>query len=177
VRPTDFLDGMRGFACVIVFIWHGVNLMYPNATVGSWSNNGLKHDYYITELPIIRIFYTGTVMVLIFFVLSGFSITLKPLRLARQGTTDLLYNNLVSAIFRRAGRLYFPCVALMLLVLLQTYLGCFQYAEAVSKDWPFMKKQVSESLRLKSVQFWHLCRSLWQWSDPVCNPTPPILGV
>jgi peptidoglycan/LPS O-acetylase OafA/YrhL len=151
--------------------------LYPNAPMGFWSHNGLKHDYYITQLPIIRLLYTGTVMVFIFFVLSGFSITLKPLKLARQGASNLLYNNLVSATFRRAVRLYFPCVALMLLVLLQTYFGCFQYAETVVEDWPFMKKQVPESLRLKSGQVWHLCQSMWQWSDPVCIASPPVLGV
>ena len=177
VRPTDFLDGLRGIACVIVFIWHGVNPMYPNAAVGFWSSNGLKHDHYVTQLPIIRLFYTGTIMVLIFFVLSGFSITLKPLKLARQGATDLLCNNLVSATFRRAGRLYFPCVALLLLVLLQTYFGCFQYAEAMSEDWPFLKRQVPETLRLKSGQFLHFRKTFWQWADPVCIAFSPALKV
>jgi hypothetical protein len=60
-------------------------------------------------------------MVLIFSVLSGFSITLKPLKLARQGASDLLYDNLVSATFPRTSCLYFPSVALMLCVLVLNF--------------------------------------------------------
>jgi peptidoglycan/LPS O-acetylase OafA/YrhL len=168
VRPTQFLDGMRGFACVIVFIWHAVDRLYPGATTGFQSFSSSSDNHYITQLPIIRIFYCGQPMVALFFVLSGFSITLKPLKFARQGASESLFNSLVSSTFRRASRLYLPSVILVILVLLQTYLGCFQYAEAMSETWPFLKYQVPPSLRMESGQFWHFCQALWQWSDPVC---------
>jgi peptidoglycan/LPS O-acetylase OafA/YrhL len=167
VRPTDFLDGMRGFACVMVFINHAALPLYPNADLGFWSFGGFKNDYYITQLPIIRLLYSGPVMVFIFFVLSGFSITLKPLKLARRGASNLLYNSLVSSTFRRASRLYVPSVTLLFLVLIQTYLGCFQYAEAMAKEWPFLERQVGAPLRSESGQFWEFCEYLWKWSDPV----------
>jgi hypothetical protein len=171
VRPTDFLDGMRGFACVAVFISHCVPPFFPNGRIGFWSNNGAKNDNHIAQLPILRLAYAGTSMVLIFFVLSGFSITLKPLKLARQGASDLLYNNLVSATFRRTGRLYLPCVALMLLVLVQNFLGCFRYANIMSEKWPFLQDQVPAGLRLETGQFWRFCHALWTWADPVCIST------
>jgi len=172
VRPTDFLDGMRGFACIVVFVSHCVPSFFPRAKIGFWSNNGTNNDYHIAQLPIIRLTYAGTSMVLIFFVLSGFSITLKPLKLARQGASDLLYNNLVSAAFRRTGRLYFPCVALILLVLLQSFLGCFIYSDDMLKKWPFLKDQVPAGLRLETGRLWRFCQSFWIWGDPVCISLP-----
>jgi peptidoglycan/LPS O-acetylase OafA/YrhL len=168
MRRTDFLDGMRGFACVVVFVSHCVPSFFPYGKVGFWSINGTRNDNYITQLPIIRLTYAGTSMVLIFFVLSGFSITLKPLKLARQGASDLLYNNLVSATFRRAGRLYFPCVALMLLVFLQSFLGCFIYSDDMLEKWPFLNDQVPVGLRLETGRLWRFCQSFWMWGDPVC---------
>jgi hypothetical protein len=170
VRPTDFLDGMRGFACVAVFVSHCVPSFFPNSRVGFWCRNGTKNDGYIIQLPIIRLIYSGTSMVLIFFVLSGFSITLKPLKFARQGASDLLYNNLVSATFRRTGRLYFPCMALMLLVLLQSFLGCFTYSDDMLEKFPFLNDQVPPGLRLETDRLWRLCQSFWMWGDPVCIP-------
>jgi peptidoglycan/LPS O-acetylase OafA/YrhL len=169
-RPTDFLDGMRGFACLAVYISHCVPPFFPNGRIGFWSNHGQKNDNHIAQLPFLRLVYSGTSMVLIFFVLSGFSITLKPLKLARQGASDSLYDNLVSATFRRTGRLYFPCMALMLCVLVLNFLGCFRYSEDELKTWPFLVDQVPAGLRQENDRLWRFLYAIWQWADPVLQP-------
>ena len=130
-RPTDFLDGMRGFASFIVFVWHCVYPIYANPELGFWSNQGRANDHYFTQLPIIRLVYSGHVCMLLFFVISGFSISLKPLRLAREGAHEALFAALASAVLRRTSRLYLPCIAITFMVFLLVCLGGYNYATAL----------------------------------------------
>lgn len=173
-RPTDFLDGMRGYASLIVFITHCVCPLHPNYGVGFWGNDGVN-DYWLTQLPIIRLFHSGLACVHLFFVLSGFSISLKPLKLMRRGACDALFDSLVSATFRRAVRLYLPCLALLLGVLVLVCLGCFDYGNQLAKkeNWPFLgiSLQPPPVFPTWGAQFRSFWRAFWQWSDPV-RPLP-----
>lgn len=164
-RPTDFLDGMRGYACLVVFFFHCVTIFYRYKN-GYWANGGKGADGYITQLPILRVLYSGKEMVLVFFVLSGFSITLRPLKLANRGAHDELYKNVASATFRRAGRLYFPCFALLGMVFVQTLLGCYRYADGLSNNWSNIKGAISQ-LHLEEGQFSNFVQAVWLWADPV----------
>jgi peptidoglycan/LPS O-acetylase OafA/YrhL len=168
-RPTDFLDGLRGFAALFVFNYHCLAPLYPDYRVGFWSKGGLENDYWITQYPIIRSFYAGPVCVLLFFVLSGFSITLKPLKLARQGKHEELLHSLVSATFRRACRLYLPCLGLLAMVLIGIYLGFFDHSLERSMSYPFLGKRFPQPTVMESGQFKDLLAHVWYWSDPVSD--------
>ena len=175
-RPTDFLDGMRGYASFIVFISHMVSPIYPNYAVGFGSQGG-KNDHWVPQLPIIRLMSSGLAMVHLFFVLSGFSISLKPLKLMRQGNFNLLFDTLVSATFRRAARLYLPCLALLVGILAMVCMGFFNDAfdMATKENWPFDTEPLTpppvyETYGAQLKSFWHCW---WQWSDPVSKSPIP----
>ena len=170
VRPTDFLDGLRGYASLFVFITHSVLPLHPKYGVGFWGNNG-KDDYWLTQLPIIRLFHSGLACVHVFFVLSGFSISLKPLKLMRAGAYDTVFDSLVSATFRRTARLYLPCAALLGTILVMVFLGLFDYGNelATKENWPFLGEalQPPPALPTASTQLVHFWKAWWQWSDPM----------
>lgn len=62
----------------------------------------------LIQLPIIRLFMSGPPQVAIFFVVSGYAISHKPLKLARQGRFDEVGSTLASSFFRRHPRLFMP---------------------------------------------------------------------
>ncbi|KAF2200588.1 hypothetical protein GQ43DRAFT_441427 [Delitschia confertaspora ATCC 74209] len=168
--PTAFLDGVRGYAAFFVFITHNFLPSHPNAYYGYGGGNG-TNDHYLLQLPIIRLIHSGLACVHIFFVISGFSISLKPIKLMRQGKFDAVFTTLVSSTFRRTCRLYFPCFALLLCVLLLTFLGAFDTVNELVKDWPF-GDQPEAVPPLKSsffAQIGDLLGCIWEWADPL-NP-------
>ncbi|KAG9511666.1 hypothetical protein KCV07_g10009, partial [Aureobasidium melanogenum] len=66
VHPTAWLDGMRGIAALLVYVYH---LSYSTHDVDTaWTYDG-KQGF--LRLPLARFFYNGHFMVAIFFVLSG----------------------------------------------------------------------------------------------------------
>ena len=67
-----------------------------------------KRPSSIVQLPFIRVIYSGRPMVHVFFVISGFVLSRKPLQLARNHKYHDLHKTLSSSVFRRAIRLYLP---------------------------------------------------------------------
>jgi peptidoglycan/LPS O-acetylase OafA/YrhL len=75
------------------------------------------------SLPVIRIFFGGGSMVAIFFVISGYVLSTKPLKLARQGRIAELYNCVGSSTIRRGPRLYVPPLGVTFLMTLAAQAG------------------------------------------------------
>ncbi|KAK2045168.1 acyltransferase [Colletotrichum somersetense] len=123
--PTSWLDGLRGVASLIVFICH-----YSGPNFGSY----LARPYGIPreddnaassplQLPFIRVIYSGKPMVHIFFVISGFVLSLKSLQQARKHNYDALHRTLSSSVFRRGFRLFLPTTASTLIIMIMIRLG------------------------------------------------------
>src|SRR6202012_1390350 len=72
VRPTAWLDGLRGWAALFVF-WYHFSMNYHHWTSLGW---GYQDNRAILTLPVIRTVIAGPGMVSIFFVVSGYSLTL-----------------------------------------------------------------------------------------------------
>jgi peptidoglycan/LPS O-acetylase OafA/YrhL len=65
--------------------------------------------YYFAQLPLIRTFFTGGhFAVSVFFIISGYVLSAKPLSLIYSGEHAKLGDNLSSALFRRWLRLHIP---------------------------------------------------------------------
>jgi peptidoglycan/LPS O-acetylase OafA/YrhL len=122
LHKTSFLDGLRGVAAFFVFIHHFILDWYPKLSVG-WKAH--PSDYYFFQLPFIRIIYSGRGMVAIFFVISGYVLSYKPLRLIRNGQFPSLLDNLASSVFRRGLRLYLPLVASTFISMLLAAAGLY----------------------------------------------------
>lgn len=114
LRRTAYLDGLRGFAALLVY-WHHHQLWAHDSTDGmfvfenAW---GYEGKYYFATIPGIRNFFTGGhYSVTTFFVISGYVLSAKPLSLIQAGEYGKLGENLGSALFRRWLRLYLPVIA------------------------------------------------------------------
>ena len=136
--PTAFLDGMRGLAAFTVFICH---LTYGTFDIGhawgatpdpdSQSPSAFK-DF--LRLPVVRLLYSGPPMVAIFFVISGFVLSSKPLKLMRSRQHEQLMTTMSSSIFRRGLRLFLPCFASTFIVICLAQLNMYKVTEDFSKQ-------------------------------------------
>ncbi len=117
---TAYLDGLRGFAAFIVY-WHHHQLWAHDAISGSaiFENAfGYNGRYYFASLHGVRTFFTGGHWaVSVFFVISGYVLSSKPLMLIHAGDYVKLGDNLASALFRRWLRLHIPVICTTFLYL------------------------------------------------------------
>lgn len=72
------------------------------------------------KLPIIRLTISGPPQVALFFVVSGYAISYKPLKLIRQGRFAEAGESLCSSVFRRHTRLFMPAVIITFFCALAT---------------------------------------------------------
>ncbi|KAI4721431.1 hypothetical protein E4T48_02286 [Aureobasidium sp. EXF-10727] len=161
LHPTAWLDGMRGVAAFCVFMDH---LSYSNHdTYTAYGYESSNYEFF--KLPFLRFLYTGASQVAIFFVVSGFALSYKPVKQMRNGEREGLLTTLSSSVFRRAIRLYLPCVASTLLVILWVRLGLYEVTrDFASNDklltgrrehHPFRYETLSKQLSVWAVKMWN----------------------
>jgi peptidoglycan/LPS O-acetylase OafA/YrhL len=120
IRPTSWLDGLRGVAALGVYIFHTMGCWA--SIVAAWHSD--KDQNNILQMPVLRtIFVSGGVAVSLFFVLSGYVLTHKSLRWMRVGSKHLVYPAVASSMFRRGFRLYLPPIFLTFCEMLATRFG------------------------------------------------------
>ncbi|PYH89276.1 acyltransferase [Aspergillus ellipticus CBS 707.79] len=126
-RRTAYLDGLRGFAALLVYWGHhelwahdgiGAERIFENAY-------GYDKQHYMVAFPGVRTFFSGGhFAVSVFFVLSGYVLSAKPLALIQSREFLQLGDNLASALFRRWLRLHLPVIATTLIYM--TFLHLFR---------------------------------------------------
>lgn len=141
LHPTSYLDGLRGIASVAVFFCHYTEDNHPYLV----PTYGLNKDNVSSwiQLPFLRIVYSGRPMVHIFFVISGFVLSYKPLKAIRARDFDKCYTTLSSSAFRRPFRLFGPCIVSTFIIAVMIQL-----------------RMIYTPLPTVSKQF-------WSWSDAV----------
>ncbi|KIW16574.1 hypothetical protein PV08_03762 [Exophiala spinifera] len=110
-RRTAYLDGLRGFAALLVYWGHHELWAHDSLSADKILENayGYENTRYVACLPIIRLFFSGGhFAVTIFFVMSGYVLAAKPLSMIQSGEYMRLGDNLASALFRRWLRLFIP---------------------------------------------------------------------
>lgn len=132
LHPSSWLDGLRGVAALFVFFHHSSQIWLQSLRPG-WGSG--PDAYHIMQLPILRVVYSGGAMVSLFFVISGYVLSTKPLRLAREGKTEELLGNLASSTFRRGPRLFIPCIVSTFITAMLAMMGAF-VDEGVSRHYP-----------------------------------------
>ncbi|KAJ9247541.1 putative acyltransferase [Paecilomyces variotii] len=160
------LDGLRGWACLLVFNFHFL-FTYTWKVAEGW---GFAHDNWgIHQLPIIHMLISGHVMVAIFFVISGYVITQKPLRTIRSKSWERSLVVLSSSTFRRALRLYIPSLTGIFLVFVAVRLGCYNYSHHVLKSGTTIlgtNEQHPPVMRTFRAQFWDWYYTVIRLMDP-----------
>ncbi|KAI5247837.1 hypothetical protein E4T43_01846 [Aureobasidium subglaciale] len=166
IHPTAWLDGMRGIAAFLVFIFH---ISYATHDVASAYNAG---HYNVLRLPILRFFYHGPAMVSIFFVLSGYALSYSPAKKMRNGDIDALLRGLSSSVFRRWMRLYLPCVCSTLLIVVIVRIGMYDWTRELAEDG----KRLTGYRDRHAWRYDTIGEQLWHWGSSFLGFANPWTG-
>ncbi|KAI9743710.1 MAG: hypothetical protein M1818_003026 [Claussenomyces sp. TS43310] len=128
ITPTTYLNGLRGVAAFFVFCHHYLMEYYRDITFYAYGTR--SEDNYLIQLPFISLIHSGSFMVAIFFILSGYVLSYKTVHLIYKsnGTgihDQTIFQTLASSAFRRAPRLYIPLIIPWILTTLIVYSGYF----------------------------------------------------
>lgn len=167
------LNGLRGIACLIVFNYHLI-FVFTKAADLSWGTHTDDGDnlHYI-QLPFVRLLYAGHAMVIIFFVISGYVLSHKPIRLLRAGKFAEFHHTLTSSVFRRGIRLFAPTILGTFITMLFTWGGYFEAGKDVASDAEVFKGNNEGHPQLFKTfyeQIWNwiaetgaLVANVWHW--------------
>ena len=169
LRPSAALDGIRGLACLGVmnyhilyvyqsFVFYGYGVSSQDVLTCGRPEDSANTNLWWHQLPIFRLSYSGTAPVAIFFVISGFALSYKPLSLAQQGQRTSASHNIASSTLRRAIRLFLPTTLFSFIVMLAVYFGLWEESRKLVTDGSFMTgypEHHTERFFSYWAQFWH----------------------
>lgn len=119
-----FADGLRGIAALSVLNLHTSFLFLDGRIRDAWGQEDVSGRS-IVQWPFIRLLLSGTAPVCIFFIISGYALSYKPLKLAHQGKYAEFGSALSSLIFRRHTRLYIPALVVAFAPMIMSWFGLF----------------------------------------------------
>ena len=173
------LDGLRGIGALCVVNSHllgsfnrtiGLPLYLP---VGSTSrcgsgrvDTGWTKGLMIFRLPVANMLVQGKLWVHVFFVLSGFVLSQRPLRLARAGEWDDVLDTLSSATLRRPVRLFLPAYVTIFLsmILIQSNALMLRLPASVLNNNPLV--YLNDRLPTFWAQLRNMVWSCWRLVEP-----------
>lgn len=113
-------------AAFCVFCQHYLTCYYGGELL--WGYHAKPEAVWMVQLPFIRLTYSGGFMVCLFFVLSGFVLSYKPLQYCRshdEASSIALLKSLSSSVFRRGARLFMPCIPPLIFAALCVHYGLY----------------------------------------------------
>ena len=110
-EKVNYLEGLRGIACIIVVIHHFCCAYYP-VFIGlvEPTRENVKGSWQIANSPL-RLLWAGQFSVVLFFVLSGNVLTRRYVQLRLHDSNHIKKSEVISlshAIIKRYGRLLIP---------------------------------------------------------------------
>jgi hypothetical protein len=112
----------------------------------------------IWQYPFIRLIATGRPSVIMFFILTGFVNSLKPMKQSRAGSFDSALTGLVSSASRRCAQLVLPATITTLIAWTLCQLGAFNLARRLESEW-FRTTTPPSSDSLESA-LWNLYKNI-----------------
>ncbi|TGJ88744.1 hypothetical protein E0Z10_g113 [Xylaria hypoxylon] len=174
LSPTAYLDGMRGLAAFFVFFCHYFYTAFfiaegygwlPRPPPDSDAPPPTTSKYTsLWRLPFVRLLYSGPSMVCVFFVISGYALSLRPLQLARKRNSEAFARTTSSLVFRRFFRLYLPPVISTLGVALLLRWGAYEGTREFIQNRTFTRNVIEHHpVRLGSLsaQLTHWAHEMW----------------
>lgn len=165
-RALPALNGLRGLASCVVMVYHAV----PAYGHGYQYGFGVNGNFGLHQLPLVRLLHDGSSMVLLFYIISGYLLYLKPMGLIKQGKWDQAFQSLSSSIFRRPLRLLLPALITSFSTMIMLWLGFFEYTNSRSKTPHGTRHTEFEILAPRLDSFWEQLTH-WFWeSITMMNP-------
>ncbi|KAI2602078.1 acyltransferase [Hypoxylon sp. NC1633] len=161
LHPTAYLDGMRGLAALFVFFCHNFYTAFRIAD--GWGHDNVNHE--IWRLPFVRLLYSGPSMVCIFFVISGYALSLKPLKQMRSRSFDGFSKTMTSFVFRRYFRLFLPTLISTFGVFIMLRLGIYEITRDFAGDRNYIRNVIEHHPILKETTLEQLRHWLWEMYD------------
>ena len=122
------LDGLRGLACLMVMHMHWAFAVTDSNDGGSAESN----TKFLFHRPFFYLFWAGSSHVNVFFVMSGYVLSIKCLKMIHAGQP--VQNIITSAVFRRAIRIFLPPLVLLCIYLISIRIGIFNKSNAIFED-------------------------------------------
>lgn len=160
LHPTSHLDGIRGLAALLVVFHHILHPFYFVMVVYGGGEPGQNTSLF--QLPILNLLYSGHPWVCVFFVVSGYSLSIKPIKQMRSRQWAELNSTLTSATFRRFFRLYLPCYASTCISLWLMNLNFYESTRRFGESKGWMRFGAEEHI-VKLDTWWA------QWADWCAN--------
>ncbi|KAG9254587.1 acyltransferase family-domain-containing protein [Emericellopsis atlantica] len=158
LHPTAYLDGIRGLAALFVYFCH---YSYQAFTVAEgWGCD--VTNYNLLKLPFLRLWYQGPAAVCVFFVISGYALSYRPLKLIRSHDMSGLASTMGSLTFRRWFRLFIPPIISTFMVLLLVQAGAYDATHDFASSSYYNKNVLEphpERWASAYEQFWD-----WAWN-------------
>lgn len=167
LHPTAYLDGIRGLAAFAVFICH-MSYSCFFITYGFGQGEPGENTWPL-QLPFIRLAYSGPPMVALFFVISGYALSFKPVRQMRAHQFEPLMTTMSSSVFRRFFRLHLPCFVSTFLVGVMAQLNWFEWTARFSQNKELLRSQdESHAWTAPSpvAQFWDWFHKMFDFVHP-----------
>lgn len=136
-KKLFYLDGIRGLAALAVVISHYIQVFYPAALNGSNQQAHFKWDIWYGHSPI-NLFYNGQFAVCLFFVLSGYVLSVKMFE--KDLDSETFQRLLQSSALRRYIRLAVPAAVSVFFVYLAIVTSSFHLHEIWGTTLTDMKK-------------------------------------
>lgn len=141
--PTAYLDGVRGVAALIVSFGHFTTPGYD--THIGWGLDG--ENYQFMRLPFCRLVYSGGAAVAVFFAISGYVLSYKPIQHIRNGNWHTFSTGLSSMAFRRAIRLYLPTTISTAIIACIMQTGIFEWTQSIETHRSYFNYNVPFHIR------------------------------
>ena len=171
LQRQHYLDGLRGLAALLVYFYHHIGWHYgPDDDIfKGFGNDG---QVYFAQLPFIRVFFSGGhAAVAIFFALSGYVLSIGPLRLIAEGQVWRCYTKLNSAAIRRPFRLFVPTAGFSMAFALVLHLPFglapkLAFPQALPNVFAELARWASEFIWLINPLVPHRAQGHWFLYDP-----------
>ncbi|RFU73232.1 acyltransferase 3 [Trichoderma arundinaceum] len=181
---TLALDGLRGYAALAVmnyhilyayqpFVFYGYGLSETAAAQCARPEDMYYRNKWFHQLPILRLAYLGTWPISVFFVLSGFVLSYKPLCKSKDPSSGFTkaVKSVASSLIRRPIRLYGPPLLASFITMLAIQLGAYEHSRKITNDpkWvTVINEEHQERLGSFNAQLLHWLNQSWRMLYVFC---------
>lgn len=160
-----YIDGLRGLACIFVFINHFLMAFFPASYLG---NDAVTHfdigiEAWYSQAPVSAL-TNGNFWVCVFLVVSAFVISYGILKKS-EGNSEEYHLSLAKSFIKRYPRLMLPVFAVCVIILLASWCGLFANNSAAAiTGSSLMQGRYEFRLSLKEL-FSSALVKIWLFSD------------